>query len=305
MKPMPTLISLVGEQPMPVLFPARYLKPDTVILVCSDKTTPVAERLSGILSRDCTCTMTTIEPYRLPHTISELRQALPPNEQLIFNLTGGTKPMSFAALLLAGQTEARIVYLESEDKKKLLYSYHFKNNEIHADSDSPEALPTLISADDYLRAHVKHYSIIGYNRDEKSGKISPGGQFEQCVEMVLKSAGMEVLTGVKPASVGEQIEIDHVIRIDNNVGIAEVKLGGEEGQKKGLDQLAMAGGREYLGTYTSKFLIIARSLNRRLHDLARERGISIIEVGYNDRRNELSPQGKHKLISEIERKLKP
>jgi hypothetical protein len=212
--------------------------------------------------------------------------------------------MSFAALIIAGQINARIVYLESEEKKKLLYSYHFRNNQLQADSVSPEVLPTLISADDYLRAHVKHYSLVGYSRDKKTGEISDGGLFEQCTESVLKTAGVEVLTGVKPGGVGEQIEIDHVIRIGNNVGIAEVKLGGEEGQKKGLDQLAMTGGREYLGTYTSKFLIIARTLNRGLHELARARGIVIIEVGYDVRRNEISYMGKQRLIAEMEKALK-
>jgi hypothetical protein len=64
------------------------------------------------------------------------------------------------------------------------------------------------------------------------------------------------------------------------VGIAEVKLGdlAGRGPKAGLDQLAMAGGREYLGTYTAKFLIVARKQQPGILTLARERGIDVIEL---------------------------
>lgn len=299
---MSALISLVGEQPIPVLFPVRHLKPKSVLLMCSQRTRRVAERLQWLIAKDAECSIVEIEPYRLPGIVEDIRGALAMDSDLIFNLTGGTKPMSFAALMIAGKLNARIIYLESEEKKKLLYSYHFKDGHIQADYEHPEVLPELITIDDYLSAHVKFFEAEGPSRD-KSGKITDGGMFEQSIERIVKEAGMEVMTGVRPAGVADQIEIDHVIRMGNNVGIAEVKLGGEDGQKKGLDQLAMAGGREYLGTYTSKFLIIARSLNRSLHELARARGIHIVEIGYDERRHEISSMGKTKLLSELKRQL--
>ena len=91
-----------------------------------------------------------------------------------------------------------------------------------------------------------------------------------------------MLPNVRPAGAGDQIEIDLVIRQGNQVAVAEVKRGrGDEGPKKGIDQLATAGGREYLGTYARKLLITAGYTGEKIRSLALERQVAIIEVtGY-------------------------
>ena len=44
-----TLLSLVGEQPLPVLLPARYLAPERHVLICTALTRAVAGRLQRLL----------------------------------------------------------------------------------------------------------------------------------------------------------------------------------------------------------------------------------------------------------------
>lgn len=34
---MSTLLSLVGEQPMPILLPSRFLQPERTLLVCTER----------------------------------------------------------------------------------------------------------------------------------------------------------------------------------------------------------------------------------------------------------------------------
>ena len=86
----------------------------------------------------------------------------------------------------------------------------------------------------------------------------------------------EVLLGVHPADVAGNIDIDFVIRCGNQVGMAEAKA--NKASKDGLDQLAMAGGREYLGIYTSKFLIVGNAIGPSLKQLAEARNIQAIEL---------------------------
>lgn len=59
------LILLVGEQPAPNLLPTRHLSPDTVALVYTEHTKPVAERLKGLLP-NCQCFLCGIaDPYNI------------------------------------------------------------------------------------------------------------------------------------------------------------------------------------------------------------------------------------------------
>ena len=74
------------------------------------------------------------------------------------------------------------------------------------------------------------------------------------------------------------LEVDLVFRIDNQIGIAEVKTGRKALSKEGIDQLNTAAGREYLGTYTKKFLIIDREYEQNNKILAKERNIHVIEL---------------------------
>lgn len=109
-----------------------------------------------------------------------------------------------------------------------------------------------------------------------------GGKFERAVGNALKSQGFEVLSGVHPGGIENQIDIDLVFRFRDKFGIAEIKLGGLGGEanpKRGMEQLAMAGAREYLGVYTHKFYIVANpNALKSLRMLARKRNIHLIAI---------------------------
>jgi hypothetical protein len=270
---MTTMIALLGEQPMPILLPALYLKPSEVILVHTSETEKVAKRLQQMI-KPSKCLK--VDPYKLATTTNKIEEALSSKSEIVLNLTGGTKLMAIAAFSLLDKVKGEFVYLQTESSKPILKRYCF--NEGDWELLKEDLLPELITVKDYLNAHLPGFTCEGFSKDER-GQLTIGGKFEKAIYDVLVKAGFEVLAGVRPNDVGNQIEIDLVIRLANRVGIAEIKLGDkqQENPKKGIDQLSTAGGREYLGTYTSKFLILARRLNNSLRTLANNRDVTVID----------------------------
>lgn len=291
---MTTLLSLIGEQPIPNLLVHQHLKPGKDILLYTDRTKPVAERLAKILF-DAVPQKLHASEYDLPAMQAELTQLLTPEQDVVVNLTGGTKLMAIAAYTVAQACQFSHVYLRTEGKKSRLYRY--------ADNQSTnEVLPTLLTLEQYLRAFLPDYKL---DTQQTSGKA-----FEDAIAHALEADGLEVLQGIRPAKVGDQIEIDLAFRLGNQVGIAEVKLGDTEGDsiKKGLDQLKMAGGPEYLGTYTVQFLITGRplkaELNRQMKTLAGTRNVTMIELSeFNKTRENLPKPVAERLCRDIRAKL--
>jgi hypothetical protein len=272
------LLSLIGEQPIPNLLPIRYLKPGDNLLVYTRKTETVARRLRRIINgSENLHDDLLVGAFDIDDTMKCMHARLDGIPDVVFNLTGGTKMMALSAYALASQRGSDFVYLESEGHKSLLYRYQFTNG-FPEQKNPPLQLPELLtSAAEYLNAHLPGFTLTDFSRDEK-GRITPGGFFEQAIFNSLKERGMDVLANVKPLGVAEQVEIDLVVRIGNQAGIAEVKLGGSrEAGKKGLDQLKMAGEPAYLGTYTAQFMVIAGNrLFGRSKSLADERGVTVI-----------------------------
>ncbi len=301
---MTTLISLIGEQPIPNLLPIRALQPEKNLLVYTDRTKAIASRLRRLISgRDDLTSDLRVRPYAFEHTLEQLQNRLQDAEDVLFNLTGGTKMMALAAYALAVQQQADFVYLESEKHHAILYRYEYADG--LPQRIQREVLPPLISAADYLNAHLPGFSETGYSTDDH-GNLTDGGKFERAIHKALQSRFDEVLAGVRPEGVADQIEIDLVIRCGNQVGIAEIKLGGGDSGKRGLDQLKMAGGREYLGTYTTQFMIVARKqLSRKIETLAHERDVNVIYVPEYRNGQPLTRQSAEKLARVIRQKLCP
>jgi hypothetical protein len=269
------LLSLVGEQPIPNLLASRYLKPEHDLLVYTRHTASVASRLRRALSGDEDLSGDLLtDAYDFPCITADLHQRLEGEARIIFNLTGGTKIMALAAFKLAQERAHPFVYVQSEGRKSLLYRYEFKDGQPVL---TPlERLPELITATDYLNAHLPGFRVEGFSCDE-NGNLTEGGRFEKAVYHALEGRMDEILAGVRPEGVANQIEIDLVLRCGNQVGIAEIKLGGGESGKRGLDQLKMAGEPGYLGTYTAQFMITARQrLSPSIETLARERRVHLI-----------------------------
>lgn len=297
------LISLIGEQPIPNLLPIRHLQPAENLLVYTSKTEAVAQRLRRIISGrpDLTADLRA-EPYDFDGLRQKLTARLVGKADVLFNLTGGTKMMALAAFSLAAQGGFPFVYMEN--RGSTLLRYHFESGAPILDESLP--LPKLISISDYLYAHLDGFQATGFHKDAR-GKLDSGGLFEKAVFQVLEN-GLDkgaVLAGIRPNGPGlEQIDIDLTFQIGNQVGIAEVKLGGGEGPKKGLDQLKMAGEADFLGTYTAQFLITGSDgLNSSLKTLALKRNIKVIALNYDERKGFLPEHESRRLIFEIRKRL--
>jgi len=286
------LILLVGEQPLPNLLPTRHINPELVVLVHTNRTREIAERLKGLLSgRKLLCCP--VEPYDLPkieQTLQEfLSQKIAASEyQLLFNLTGGTKPMSLAAFQVAAQRKAPFVYFQTEGGRSLLYCYQFTDQE-KVKLEKQEELSQTLTLDDYLRAQVGNYT-----------PGSPRDNFEEQVSQALQTIpGLEILTSVRPQGL-EALEVDFVIRLGNQVGVIEAKT---KGAKSGIDQIQAVAEQRYLGTYVAKFLVSGKEVDRNNKNLARAYGIEMIELPSYANTSKISKSDQQMLRERILRKL--
>lgn len=304
---MKILVNLIGEQPIPNLLPILFLKPDKTIIIYTDKTIGVANRLINLI-HSTTNIKTVLQKKKVDayniDTIIEKLDALYKNkavDEYIFNITGGTKLMSIGLFQFAIQNNSQVVYLQSEKNSNLLYKFILNNNE-RLETISNE-IPELLNVDMYLKAHLNGYYI---SKDIDQNQF--GIKYENAVVQVLRDNNFEVLQSVKPVGEGDQLEIDIAFRLKgtNNVGIAEVKIGDYkmEKPKKGIDQLSTAGSREYLGTYTKKFLITRRKINKSLYKLAEAHNIIVIDRISANNKNVISEIAQKKLITTITKHLK-
>lgn len=281
---MNTFVTLVGEQPIPNLLPARYLKPARVLFVHTGTgmrgTEPVARRVARLLPEGI-AEFVLVPPFDLLKGRECMATHLTATEEVCFNLTGGTKLMALAAYALAVERNAPFVYLQTEgehgrDLQSVLYHYAFSGS-APVVSRRETLRPDLLTIDDYLRAHWEH----GY--EECGSSEGVGGSFERAVAHALEGWVDELKVGVKPQGFEEQVEIDLVVRCGNQVGLIEIKTGGEGSGKHAVDQLTTAAARELSGTYTARFLVTGGEKRGEFKAVAREVGVEVIEMwNYRD-----------------------
>jgi len=270
------MLLLVGEQPIPNLLPVLCLKPLSVILIYTGRTEEQTKNLIKVLeAKNINCHLQEVNPYEISSTTQIMQDMVKGSrDTLIINLTGATKLMSIAAYDLAHITQVPFVYLESEKRKSLLHFYKPNNNSFSLEKTIE--LDELITLDVYFKCYGLEYSDGEYCSEE-------GEWLERSVVSCLDKSGFEVKHGVKFQRFGKQLEIDVVVRLKNQVGVIECKSGEKFRPKKGIDQLNTAGGREFLGTYISKFLVCTNSMEKskqmkELKELAIARGIVPIEL---------------------------
>jgi hypothetical protein len=292
------IVSLVGEQPIPVLLPLLAGRYGMALMAHTEQTRRQAERLRRILANKLQVELLQVHAYRIEDTQQALdrwvRQAGLPAERVWFNLTGGTKPMMLAAFALAARRGIGFLYLESEGGQSVLYHYRVDEGGRVQELDQ-QTLPPLLDIRTYLDAHVDDAQIVGMGKTQ-------GAQLEAAVAKALEGHVDEVACGVRMG--GGNIDIDLAVRYGNQVGIIEVK--GGKVNKQAIDQLNTAGGREYLGTYTRKFWVRARSAGstaRTLDELATARSIIVIELPSYLETGQISPEDSQKLVTKIRKGL--
>lgn len=284
------LILLVGEQAQSNLLPTRYLKPETAVLVHTEKTKGTADRLKAVLT-DCRCLLCSVDPYDWPkiqQTLQELVDQQLAGRPLVFNITGGTKPMSLGAFLVALRCNARLVYLQTEGYRSSLYHYEFAGDG-HVKLQQRDEIRPIITLDDFLRTQLG-----GYRAED------PRDEFERQVYQTLRSVpDLEVVAGVRPRDT-QALQIDFVLRLGNQVGVMESKT---KGAKRGIDQIQAAAEQRYLGTYVAKFLVSAHPVDRNNKALARAYNISVIELPGFAERGMLSSDEQAELVHKVRRGL--
>ncbi len=280
-----TMVCLIGEQPVSNLLPIRHFQPEKVFLVHSEQTERVSKNLEKLIKDKCSVSTGSIDAFDLIKAKEQLAKYLKDKEDLLFNITGGTKPMALAGFFLAKECERPIVYLQSEGGKSLLYCYEFEGDEI-VQCDYLE-IGEVLTIDDYLKVHGLIYKL---KRDREP--------FEELVGECLRSELSEVYIAVG----FNAFEIDLILRHKNQVGIAEVKTGRKAEKKEGIDQLSTASQREFLGTYTARFLILDRTLPPENRALALAHNIKIIEL-LDDKSTGLSERDKNYLIDTVKKTL--
>jgi len=290
------LINLIGEQPIPNLIPILYFKPDRVINIFSNTTESVRRKIELIYPNSEPLNVDAYNFNEIKERIKGKIQGI--SDSFLFNITGATKIMSLALYEVAKENKSDFIYLQSEGNQSIIYKYSFNNFDIISERI---IVPELIDIDLYLKAHLIDYQIFPQNE--------VGTNLENAIANALIRNNFEVLQNVKPVGEGNQLEIDLVFRLKNtnNVALAEIKTGDarEEGPKRGIDQLALASQREYLGTYAKRFLITSRQLSKQLRELALAHKINIIDNIELDRnRLKLTEDSEKRLIITLLEKLR-
>ena len=284
---MTTLLSLIGEQPIPVLLVDRALRPDHHVLLHTTTTERQARNLEALLSH---AERTPIAPYDLSRALDTLQDLLTGEADAVLNLTAGTKPMAWAGYEAARQAGRPFVYLRSEGGQSVLYRYRF-TAQGPIPAGAPQDLPALLTLDDYLRAHG--LCPVTEGRASNAQEAALAAFFRVHVD--------EMRQGLQFPG----FEIDFLLRRGNRVAVVEAKESWSRKvpRRKGLDQLNTIAGREYLGTYTGKIWVVSRPLGPQLRDLAAAYRVQVVVVQRQG--NRLAKASERALQAALNRVLPP
>jgi len=292
------LVELLGPQPILNLLPMRYLEADEILFVGTRQTHDIARHLQSMMEGKAKIHLTEVrdpyDPFAVLKVVGKkLRKLGWSGKDVTFDLSDGTKMESFAMVQLAKDGGSPVVDVELINGRYHLRRYVPEGDHMIYESDT--VLPELISIGDYFRAHVPGYDVGGAAKDAH-GHVDIGGRFEETIYRTLEPHVDEILAGVRPAGVADQIEIDLVVRRGNRVGLVEAKTGVK---KQGIDQLDTAGNAHYMGDHVLKFLVTGRYLPRAHKMLAIAEEIHVVELpNYRDH-GRLPDQEERRLIDTV------
>lgn len=296
---MTIMIALVGGQVLPNFLPVQYYRPNDVLLVYTATTPTQYKALSATLQKDVKVHGMQVEPYSIPTIAKALDEKLNTLMQegvqpLVFNMTGGTKPMSLAAYQVAQQRKSPTMYVESEGKHTRVIHYTWEHQQVQ--EVNSELLPELLTLKDVFDLHLgpNNWREKGSGRDE-------GSPFEDALANVLRKHGYEVMVGVQTND--GQIDLDVAIRSGNHYGIIEAKMGNSGGNLKGARQLSTAA--RLLGTYSQTFYAITIAPNPVHKTIMDALNIKIISLpGYDTITHRIPTEEEIVLLTSVGKALK-
>ncbi len=245
------MILLVGEQPAPNLLPLRHYDPAQVALVHTKLTHTRAKRLAKMIKERVVRPFCQTGAYRVDEIETSLLNYLTDRkwtgDRLLFNLTGGTKPMVIAAYEIARKMEARAFYYQTQGNVSTIHPYRFEKNRLVC--APPVPITATLTLDDYLRLYVGKYT-----------EAKPKDSLEKMVvdALRLRLPEYEFKTSVKLLELAGNVEVDLLARCGNQVAVFEIK---RRAGKKGIDQLNGVTDQRTLGTYTRKILVSAAPID--------------------------------------------
>ncbi len=272
------MISLIGEQTVPNVVPLlHYSKLHGVersILVHSGSLTDRCGWIEGVVRSKSPASeqqQLLISGYDLAAATKQLKALVEAGikqqgwqiSDLVFNFTGGTKIMALALYGLATTFGCEAVYYQTDDQDDpgrgpRIQSYITCNGELLASDISPLE---VLDIESYFAAHGLTVSVpqtdprakLEQNiRNAKDAGSRRGYQFEVAVYDALLPVASELMLGV--TFPGFTSDIDLVVRLDNLVGVVQLKSGGEANGLKGIEQTTLFSGVPY-GTYTKRLII--------------------------------------------------
>lgn len=255
------MVALVGEQPIPNVLPVSHFRPHRVALVCTQHTEWLADRIGEYLGEVATKPFCVTDPYLVDVIVADLQRYIQgqrwSDAELLFNLTGGTKAMAFAALEVArafGQG-AWAFYWQTGASDHVLHRFRFSDGRLR--TEPPIHVAPSLTIEDFLRLHVGRYRLEEFRND-----------FERNVAAVLEGLGpdYEFWPNVRLSGIGHGVEVDGILRLGSTFGVFEVKLRAKKSD--GLDQLRSVTEQRTLGTYTKRFLVTSDPMHRNDMDLA-------------------------------------
>ena len=283
------LLSLVGEQPIPLLLPlwqdASY---KAVQFAATPVTRPVAETLAAAVRGDPQLRRLEVLPALIvpAYDIGAARAAMAQtiaqyhrsNQALVVNITGGTKLMSLAAVQAAFGSDVPLLYVSTE-----------QDCIIHMGSDAAEQSRTpiqvKITCEQYLSAHGLEVSENVNFNPYQGRHIRPdqqGDALEETVERQARQSGFfdDVRRGLyirKLTPRGPVVnELDVVAARNGRLAVCSCKSG-KKMNRESLYELASLSRREAAGIYCGKMMATdLPELSKALRDRAADYHIHLV-----------------------------
>ncbi|WP_376795014.1 restriction endonuclease [Thermogemmatispora sp.] len=300
---MVTMISLIGEQPLPNFLAILHYQPNQVLCLYSKITKGHFDRLQSTVQNHQHLSVSIrgidVDPYNMVNIIDNLKRELYQqklvSQDLIFNLTGGTKIMSLAAYQVAQEWKAPMLYLQSEQKQATIMLYQWKDNEPQQ-IDQQEIYSEHLTLKDILDLHLG--TGAWYQNTKK--RSDAGARFEQTLADLLRADGYEILQNVR-SSDGQE-EIDIVVRFQNRYGAIEAKCKRSTPHNiEAIKQLVTS--TKQLGSYVQRFYILTVPLPKEQRELVERLKIrTIILESYKD--GQLATEDRQKFLSDIAQVLR-
>lgn len=300
-----TLFSTVGEQPIPNLLVARHVQPDHVVLLSTERTGTVGDRLQKVLQGDgvSITRMPDIEAFAPAKISDRIRQFVAGKslqaEDLVFDLTGGTKMMSLGLFDAAQTFGARGVYCETDSRGSRLYSLKVDARGQLLDSDPPVPFSGTFRLDEYLALYLGKGVGQGYTENPSNPFAN---KMEEAVAAAIRSDNRfdECMFNVRPVAYSPA-EADFIVRCGQRVGIGEVKA---NAKMNGLVHITSFGEQRHLGTYVEKFLVSGNGIAAENRPVCKAYRVTPIELdGCTEHTQTLSDENRLVLLDTLARML--